>query len=193
MLGPEQEQQEDSPVAFERFGWLIGLLAVIWGVEAVNLVTGYRLNDWFGLQPRTLSGLDGVALMPLLHGSVAHAAANTVPLAVLGGILVLTARQVAIMATLVIVFVGGLAVWLLGNPAIHVGASGLIFGWFGFLLARGVVERRPGPLAVAVGVAVVYGTMIWGVLPGQPGVSWESHLFGAGAGVLAASLLRGAA
>lgn len=173
-----------------RFKWVIIALAVIWAVQLLNFVTGYVLNDWFGLVPRRIGGLDGVALMPVLHGSFAHAAANSAPLLVLGGLLAVTAPRAAGMATLMIVVLGGLAVWLVGATAIHVGASGLIFGWFGFLVARGVIERRALPLLVSAGVALVYGTMILGVLPGQPGVSWESHLFGAAAGVFAAFVLR---
>lgn len=173
-----------------QFGWIVVLLAVIWAVQAVNLITGYVLNDWFGLIPRRIGGLDGIVFMPILHGSVTHAASNSIPLAILGGLLAVTARRVALPASAIIVVLGGIGVWIFGNTAIHVGASGLIFGWFGFLLARGVVEKRPVPLLVAAGVALVYGTMIWGVLPGQEGISWESHLLGAAAGVLAAFALR---
>lgn len=174
----------------ERFGWIVVLLGIIWGLQAVNIVTGELLNAWFGLVPRTLGGLDGILFMPVLHGSLSHAAANTVPLAVLGGLLAATAQRLVFPASAVIVVLGGAAVWLLGKPAIHIGASGLIFGWFGFLVARGIVERRAVPLIASIGVALVYGTMVWGVLPGQPGVSWESHLFGALAGIAAAYLLR---
>lgn len=173
-----------------KFWWLAALLAVIWAVQVLNMVTGYALNGWFGLVPRRLGGLDGIALMPLLHGSVAHAVSNTAPLAALGALVISSARPVALPATALIVGIGGLGVWLLGSAAIHVGASGLIFGWFGFLAARGVVERRPLPLLVAAAVLVLYGTMLWGVVPGQRGVSWEAHLFGALAGVAAAVLLR---
>ena len=173
-----------------RFGGLIALLAAIWTLAVVNLVTGYALLPWFGLVPRTASGFDGIAFMPLLHGSLGHAAANTPPLLVLGAAVTLTAREVALRATAVIVVLGGGAVWLLGARAIHVGASGLIFGWFGFLLTHGLLERRPAPALAAIAVALIYGTMIWGVLPGRPGVSWEAHLFGALAGVAAAVLLR---
>lgn len=170
--------------------WVIGLLVAIWLVALLNLVSGYSLNGWFGLQPRAISGLDGVLLMPLLHGSLSHAAANTVPLIVLGAVIATTAERVALTATALIVLLGGFAVWVFGTSAIHVGASGLIFGWFGFLVARGIFERRIVPMLVAGAVVLVYGTMIWGVLPGQPGVSWESHLFGALSGVLAAFVLR---
>ena len=174
----------------DRMTWVIGLLVAIWLVALLNLMTGYSLNGWFGLEPRAVRGLDGVLLMPLLHGSLSHAAANTVPLVVLGGVVATTAERVALTATALIVLLGGFAVWVFGKSAIHVGASGLIFGWFGFLVARGFIERRVLPMLVAAAVVLVYGTMIWGVLPGQPGVSWESHLFGALSGVLAAFVLR---
>lgn len=177
-------------MAWDRFGWLVALLGVIWAIAAVNLITGYALNGWFGLRPRSFGGLDGILFMPLLHGSLTHAAANTVPLAILGGLMAVTARRVALAASALIVGLGGFGVWIFGKTAIHVGASGLIFGWFGFLVARGLIEKRLVPLVTAVGVALIYGTMVFGVLPGQPGVSWESHLLGAVAGLAAALLLR---
>ncbi len=90
----------------------------------------------------------------------------------------------------VVVGLGGALVWLLGSSAIHIGASGLVFGWFGFLIMRGLVDRSIVTLGAAVLVAVLYGSIIWGALPGQPGVSWEAHLFGAIAGAVAAFLTR---
>ena len=177
-------------MAWDRFRWLIAVLGLIWGVEVLNLITGYALNDWFGLRPRSLGGLDGILFMPLLHGSMMHTATNTVPLAILGGLVAITARQAALPASAIIIGLGGLGVWVFGKTAIHVGASGLIFGWFGFLVARGLVEKRLVPLLTAAAVALIYGTMIFGVLPGQPGVSWESHLLGVVAGVIAALVLR---
>lgn len=173
-----------------RFKWLIVLLGIVWAVQVVNIVTGYTLNSWLGLRPRSFAGLDGILFMPVLHGSLTHAAANTAPLAILGGVLTITAQRVAMTATAFIVAIGGLGVWLFGRTANHVGASGLIFGWFGFLVARGLIEKRALPLIASIAVALIYGTMVWGVLPGQPGVSWESHLLGAAAGVLAAFVLR---
>lgn len=180
-------------MVLERFRWLAVLLGLIWVVEVVNLLSGYALNDWLGLRPRSFGGLDGVLFMPFLHGSLSHAAANTIPLAILGSLLATTAKKVVLLASAIIVVLGGSGVWLFGSTAIHVGASGLIFGWFGFLVARGLVEKRAIPLLVAAAVALLYGTMIWGLLPGQPGVSWESHLFGALAGVFAAFVTRNSA
>ncbi len=174
----------------DRLRWPIIFLAAIWGIQLVNGLSGYMLNNWFGLLPRTFRGLDGILFMPLLHGSLAHAAANTIPIVVLGSLVVATAPRVAMAATTIIVMLGGIAVWLLGKTAIHIGASGLIFGWFGFLLVRGLVEKRAIPLLIAIAIVVLYGGMFWGVLPGQPGVSWEAHLFGFIAGAAAAVLLR---
>jgi membrane associated rhomboid family serine protease len=174
----------------ERFFWLGILVAIIWAVQVANLISGYALSDWFGLIPRATAGLDGILLMPLVHGSLSHAAANTAPLVVLGALLTLTAPRLVLQASTIIVLLGGLGVWLFGSSAIHVGASGLIFGWFGFLVTRGMIERRPLPLLVAIAVVFLYGTMIWGILPGQPGVSWEAHFFGAGAGIFAGFILR---
>ena len=163
------------------------LIIAIWVIELVNLVLGHRLNLWFGLQPRSLSGLVGVPAMPFLHGGIEHAFANTIPLIVLGGIGLAVAPRRFLRASIAIVIVSGLAVWVLARPGIVVGASGLIFGWFGFLLALGAIERSVRAIAGAVVVIVIYGGMIWGVFP-QNGVriSWEAHLFGAAAGALVA-------
>lgn len=174
----------------KKFSWLVILVAAVWAVQGLNMGTGYALNSWFGLLPRALSGVDGIVLMPLLHGSVAHAVSNTFPLLILGGLMGLTAQRDLLPVTVVIVVVGGLGVWLFGRAALHVGASGLVFGWFAYLIARGVVEKRAMEVATALGVGLVYGSLIWGILPGQPGVSFEAHLFGALGGVVAAVALR---
>lgn len=170
--------------------WVLWLVLAIWAVQAINLVTGYALNPVLGLAPRDVTGLPGVALMPMLHGSLDHAATNTPPVLVLGGLVAVTAGRLALTATVAVVLGGGVLVWILGRDAVHVGASGLIFGWLGFLLARGLVDRRLVPMVVAAGVALVYGAMVWGVLPSRPGVSWESHLAGFVAGICTAVLTR---
>lgn len=168
------------------------LIGLIWAVEAVNLVLDHSLNRALGLYPRSWEGLLGVVTMPLLHGSVGHAMSNTVPLAILGTTAVLVAPARFSAATIAIVIVSGLAVWLLARPGtIHVGASGLIFGWFGYVVALGVIERSLRALAGAVLVVVVYGGMIWGVVPTGAGqISWEAHLFGALAGGIIAWAMR---
>lgn len=173
-----------------RLAVLGAFVAALWAIQVVNFVTGYGLNRAFGLIPREVSGLDGIAGMPLLHGSFGHLASNTPPLLVMGALLAATATRALVAVNAVIVLAGGALVWLLGGTAIHIGASGLVFGWFGFLVARGAVDRSPVTLAAAAAVGTLYGAMIWGVLPDRPGVSWEAHLFGFLAGAGAAALIR---
>ena len=166
------------------------LILVIWVIELVNLALGHRLNQWFGLEPRRFAGLIGIPAMPVLHGGIGHAAANTLPLIFLGAIGLIVAPRRFRKASLSIVLLSGLGVWLLARPGIVVGASGLIFGWFGFLLALGAIERSPRAVAGAVIVIIFYGGMIWGVFPQGVRISWEAHMFGAAAGALVAYMLR---
>lgn len=175
---------------FRRTAALVAFVALLWAVQVVNWIFGYGLNPAFGLIPRHVSGLDGVIAMPLLHGSFAHLMANTPPLLVMGGLLVATTTRALLAVNAVVIGLGGGLVWLFGSSAIHIGASGLVFGWFGFLVARGLVDRSPITLGAALVVGVLYGSLLWGVFPGQPGVSWEAHLFGALAGAAAAFLVR---
>ena len=165
-------------------------VGALWVLQAVNWATGYLLIPIFGLIPREVEGLDGIVAMPLLHGSFEHLASNTPPLLVMGALLAATATRALVAVNAVIVAGGGALVWLFGTAAIHVGASGLVFGWFGFLVARALVDRSPVTLGAAAVVGLLYGAMIWGVLPGRPGVSWEGHLFGFLAGAAAAVLIR---
>jgi membrane associated rhomboid family serine protease len=182
---------------------LMALVAVAWAVEIVDAITnvgmsalGMRVRsvswlDSFGITPRSLSGLLGIFFAPFLHGSFAHLIANTVPFLTLGFLVMLRGLGTFIGVTLTIMVLGGLAVWLFGaGNSVHVGASGVIFGYIGYLLARGYFERSFGSIAIAVLVAVVYGGALWGVLPGNPRISWQGHLFGFLAGVVAAGLLR---
>jgi membrane associated rhomboid family serine protease len=173
-----------------RLALLGGFVGVLWAVQAANWASGYRLNAAFGLIPREVSGLDGIAGMPLLHGSFGHLMSNTPPLLVMGALLAATATRALIAVNAVIVGAGGALVWLFGSTAIHIGASGLVFGWLGFLVARGLVDRSPVTLGAAALVGGLYGALLWGVLPGRSGVSWEAHLFGMLAGAAAAVLIR---
>lgn len=173
-----------------RFAALAAFVAAIWAIQTLNWATGYGLNAAFGLIPRHTSGLDGIIAMPVLHASFAHLISNTPPLLVTGALLMATARRALFAVNAVIVVLGGALVWLLGSSAIHIGASGLVFGWLGFLIVRGFVDRSIVTLGVSLLVGLLYGSLLWGVLPGQPGVSWEAHAFGALAGAIAAVALR---
>ena len=180
----------DRSILLKRLSTLGLFVAALWAVHAVNWLLGYQLNPRLGLIPRQTAGLDGILGMPMLHGSFSHLMSNTPPLLLMGTLLAATTTRALTALNAIIVLLGGGLVWLFGNSAIHVGASGLIFGWFGFLVVRGLVDRSLVTLGTAVVVGVLYGSILWGVLPGQPGVSWEAHLFGALAGAVAAVLLR---
>lgn len=167
-----------------RAATLLGFLAVIWAVSLYGLYADDRLIAALALLPRRIDGLRGILTAPLVHGSLSHLLANTAPLLILGGMVAVRGRAYYLGATLAIAVFGGLGVWLVGRDAAHIGASGLAFGYFGFLVARGWYERRLGSIAVAVLVILIYGGMIGGVLPRADGVSWEGHLCGLFAGAL---------
>lgn len=172
---------------------IFSMVIVMWVVQFGNWFLDYELNQWFGIAPRQLEGLMGVPLSPFLHANWSHILANTVPLLMLGGMAAMVAPTRFFDATLIIILLGGLMVWLMarGGLRVHVGASGLIFGYLGFVVALGVIERSLRTIVFAASAAVLYGgTMIWGVLPIDARVSWESHLFGAVAGIAAAYTLR---
>lgn len=165
------------------------LVALMWLVGMLNLLFDYRLSD-YGVVPRTAEGLIGIPLMPFLHGSFDHLVVNTMPMVVLGGLVAIHGSRKFLTATVFITLVGGGALWVVGRTAVHVGASGLVFGYFGYLIARAWYTRSLVAVLIAVVVAVVYGGILLGVLPFfQEGVSWEGHLTGLIAGALAARLM----
>jgi membrane associated rhomboid family serine protease len=165
------------------------LLAVIWGVELVNLMLGHGLASW-GILPRSIEGLIGIPLAPFIHANFWHAVSNTVPLIILGGLMLTAGQSRFWEATVLIILVSGALVWVFARGAYHIGASGLVFGYFGVLLARAVFERSVVSLAIAAIVIALYGGLIWGVLPTKSYISFEAHLFGLIAGVTVAWLER---
>jgi membrane associated rhomboid family serine protease len=170
-----------------------GLLVVMWVLEIVDAVLGGSL-DQFGIRPRSTDGLVGLAASPFLHGGFEHLVSNTIPFAVLGFLTMVHGVGTFWRVSLFAALVGGLLVWLVGaSNSVHIGASGVIFGYFGFLLAMGFFERSAKAILIAVLVGLGYGGLIFGVLPSQPGVSWEGHLFGFLAGGTSAWMLASAA
>ena len=175
------------------------LLALLWGVEAVDGLLGGSLNR-YGVRPRELAGLWGIPLAPFLHGGWGHLAANSAPLFVLGWLVALRGLRNFIEVSVVIILLGGFGTWLIGKPhSVHIGASGLIFGYFGFLILRGLIDLNLTSILSSLIVGLFYGGLIWGVLPSHPGVSWESlrleawsfvELFSGGARHPASRLLR---
>jgi membrane associated rhomboid family serine protease len=171
--------------------WLVPLVlvGVMWVAEIVDAILPYNM-DQHGIRPRSDEGLLGIAAAPFLHGGFAHLIANTSAFVILGLLVVWTSgRYLAV--TIGIAVLGGLGVWLVAAPnSVHIGASGLVYGYAAFLVAWGVLTRKLRNLLIAVAVILVYGGIVIGVLPGQDGVSWQGHLFGAIAGAVMAFWLN---
>ncbi|GGS43211.1 MULTISPECIES: rhomboid family intramembrane serine protease [Actinokineospora] len=165
------------------------LTLLLWLIELVDVALPADL-DLNGIIPRALAGLDGIIWMPFLHGGWGHLISNTLPFAVLGFLVMAGGLGQWAAVTGTIWFTSGVGVWLTGAAgSVHVGASGIVFGWMLFLLVRGVFARSFRQLLVAVALLAYWGTMLFGVLPGDPRISWQGHLFGALGGVLAAWLV----
>ena len=166
-----------------------GFVAVMWILEIVDIVLGGALNS-YGVRPHQLIGLRGILFAPFLHGGFGHLIANTIPFLVLGWFVMLQETRDFFVVTGITMLVSGLGTWLVGSSnSVHIGASGLIFGYLGFLLLRGYFERNFPSILLSLIVGFLYGGTIWGVLPIQYGVSWQMHLFGFIGGVIAARLL----
>jgi membrane associated rhomboid family serine protease len=186
------EHRESKPTLLQQWKvsafWILGIVLLMWGIALVNAALGFRLSAW-GIRPRTVSGLLGIPLSPFLHGGIGHVLVNTIPFIILGWLVILHGTRLFLEVSVFVILVSGAGIWLFGRSAYHVGASGLIFGYFGFLVARGYYERSLGSILVAFLTILLYGGMLWGVLPVTARISWEGHLFGLLAGILAARLL----
>lgn len=164
------------------------MATLMWISEVVDSVIG-RL-DALGIEPRSVDGLWGVVLAPFLHAGFGHLAANTVPFLVLGALLALSGLRRVIAVTAIVALVSGLGTWLVAPAGtLHIGASGVVFGYAAYLIARGLFDRRWYYLLTGLVVALMQGgSLLLGLLP-RDGISWQGHLFGALGGLLAARLL----
>ncbi|HLA91051.1 MAG TPA: rhomboid family intramembrane serine protease [Gemmatimonadaceae bacterium] len=163
-----------------------GSLGVMWATLGANaLASGALLS--YGVVPRTRDGLWGILSAPFIHANVQHLAANSVPFLILGALVLLRGARRFLLVTILATLGSGIAAWAFGAPgSVHVGASGVIFGYLGFLMLAGWFARSWGSIALSVLVTVAWGGLVFGVMPGTPGVSWQSHLGGFLGGVLAA-------
>ena len=171
---------------------LAALIALMWLVEAIDLVAGDL--DAHGIRPRDEEGLPGILFAPFLHGSFAHLFGNTVALVVLGAVVALGGLRVIALVTLIVAVVAGVGTWAVAPPGtLHIGASGIAFGYISYLVVRGLYSGSALHLAAGVIVLALWGgTLMTGLIPSQ-GISWQGHLFGALGGILAARLLHVAA
>jgi membrane associated rhomboid family serine protease len=202
-----RQGRSGTPAAQEtsRPAWVVGavtiltFVALLYLVELIDQLTRHSL-DANGIRPLQADGLWGIVFAPVLHAGWEHLMANTVPLLVLGFLVTLAGLSRFVWATVIVWIVGGFGTWLIGDvgsgcgPTDHIGASGLIFGWLAFLLVFGIFVRRVRNIVIGLVVLVVYGGILLGAMPVLGtcgGVSWQGHLCGAIAGVVAAYVLSG--
>ncbi len=165
-------------------------VAGLWFLEIIDALLLRGALDGFGIAPRSLTSLPAVLVAPFLHAGFGHLMANTIPFVVLGWMVMWRRTSDLFAVFLASAIASGLGVWLFGGAhTLHLGLSGVIFGFLGFLLARGYYERSAGAIAVAFSAFLLYGGILWGVLPLQQGVSWQGHLFGFVGGVVTAYVM----
>jgi membrane associated rhomboid family serine protease len=167
----------------------LGFVALIWVIELLNWALDLGVED-FGVRPRELAGLPGILFAPLVHGGVPHLIANSLPLLVLGTAMLYLYPSAA-RRVLPAVYLGpGVAVWLFARGGAHIGASGLVYGLVSYIFVAGLIRRDKRAIAASLLVSFMYGALVWGVLPIERGVSWETHLAAALIGVVLAIMLR---
>lgn len=177
------------PRPFRSAAVMLAFVVLLYVVEFVNVIEFQGALTEYGVRPRNPAGLGGVLWSPLLHGNWSHLAANTLPVLLFGFLAMAGGIGQWLAVTVTIWLISGVGVWLTAQPdSITVGASGLAFGWLAFLLVRGLFNRSIKQIAVSAVLFFFWGGLLWGVLPGNPMVSWQGHLFGALAGVFAAWL-----
>jgi membrane associated rhomboid family serine protease len=168
------------PLTFPILLWIIYIVTYLFNISTYQL----------GILPRNLSGLIGIFTSPLIHGGFSHLISNTAPLIVMGFSIFYFYPKVAYKVFTIIYFGTGILVWIFAREAYHIGASGIIYGFVSFLFFSGVFRKDNRSIALALVVVFLYGGLIWGVLPVEKGVSWESHLFGAFVGIIPAFIFR---
>lgn len=203
ITGPAGRERTPATRSKKRPDWMAGaatiitFVALLYLIELIDQLMNHRL-DHNGIRPDTVDGLWGIIWSPFLHAGWPHLIANTVPALVLGFLVTLAGMSRFVWATAIVWILGGFGTWLIGNvgsscgPTDHIGASGLIFGWLAFLLVFGLFVRRFWNVVIGLVVLFVYGGVLWGAVPVLNvcgGVSWQAHLCGAIAGVVAAYLL----
>jgi membrane associated rhomboid family serine protease len=182
---PSNEQKLDiakvvTPIIFPLALWVIHLLTLLFNENLSKL----------GLLPRNLPGLLGIFTSPLVHADFSHLISNTIPLIVLGWIIFNFYPKVSYILFIFIYLVTGLLVWIFARQVYHIGASGIVYGFVSFLFFSGIFRRDNKSIALALVIVFLYGGLVWGMIPGWEGVSWESHLFGAITGLIAAYMFR---
>ena len=166
------------------------VVAFMWLVKGAELLFDSNFH-FLGIFPGRLTALSGIITSPFIHSGLRHLFNNTIPLFILGTALFYFYSEVSLRVLLWVTLLTGLAVWITGRPAWHIGASGIVYGLASFLFVSGIIRRHIPLMALSLLVAFVYGEMVWGIFPGfRLEISWESHMLGAAAGVIMAVWYR---
>ena len=174
---------------YDGFLVVFALAVLMWVSEIVDVVVDHRL-DGYGIEPRDTDGLTGIIAAPFLHGGFDHLISNTVPFLAMGFVIAFKGAVRVVAVTAIVGLVSGIGTWLVApSDTIHIGASGVVFGYATYLLSRGFFDRDLLGLAVGVAVGAIWGTALLGGLLPQEGISWQGHFFGAVGGVVAARVL----
>jgi membrane associated rhomboid family serine protease len=175
---------------YDGFVVVAAMVAIMWVVEVIDSIDDHRL-DAYGIRPHHFDRLIGIVTSPFLHAGFDHLISNTVPFVVLGFAIALNGVRRVLLVTAIVMVVGGLGTWLIASSnSIHIGASGVVFGYATYLLFRGVFNGSMLELAIGAIVAAVYGSALLGGLAPQDGISWQGHLCGGIGGIVAASMLK---
>lgn len=168
--------------------FVLFLLAILWIIQIFNHMTNKSLNR-LGLIPRYAKGLKGIIFMPFLHGDFNHLFFNSIPFFVLANLVLMQGKAMFYAISLGIMFVGGILIWLFGKKGIHIGASSLVMGYFGYLLANAYLRINAMTIILAIICLYYFGGLVLSLFPGKKHVSWEGHVFGCLAGILVANSL----
>lgn len=188
MTAPVETKTSRARLLLTPIGFMALALAAMWGIEVADSVVLDEALQRNGLRPRRRDGLDGIAWAPFLHSDYGHVASNSVPLLVLGGLVAARGRRYWGWVTCAAILLGGGLTWLLAGDGMHIGASGVVFGYFGAILGAAIFERRIRALGAALIALGFYSSLIAGLVP-QEAISWEGHLFGLVGGVIASRAL----
>ena len=168
------------PLSFPAILWIVHSISVLLNIDFSNL----------GLLPRNWPGIIGVITAPLIHANYSHLISNTFPLIISGWVIFFFYNKISQLLFIFIYVVTGITVWLFAREVYHIGASGIVYGFVSFLFFSGIFRKDNKSIALSLIITFLYGGMVWGILPGIKDVSWESHLFGALTGLIAAFIFR---
>lgn len=182
---PSKRQQQRRTGRNFAFGYAL----IIWAVHLISFISPIPLQ-YFGIHPREPQGLLFIFTSPLLHANFEHLISNTLPGMLFAYLIGYSGKRVFWEVTMFVVVIGGVGTWLFGGVGTnHIGASGLVYGWLAYLVVRGFFNRSGKQIGLGILLAFLYSGLIWGVLPGTPGMSWQAHLFGAIGGIVAGMMI----